>query len=85
MLPLPDPRVDASWGRPDRLRVSSQDSETVLFLPFLESEARESDKHNRASAKIRIDIAGTGNFIFARSRRTPNVQSEEHRRRAAEM
>jgi hypothetical protein len=80
MLPLSEPGAEASRGPSDRSRVPLKDPQSFSFLPVLETEAREAEEHGEARARVRIELAGTGNFIFARSRRTRRVQPEEHRR-----
>src|SRR5712692_407758 len=85
MLPLSEPSADASGSGPDCCGMTLKDSQPVSFLPVLETEAREPEEHGRASARIPIEFAGTGNFIFARSRRARRVRPEEHRRGAGEV
>src|SRR5256886_4325971 len=85
MLPLAEPRVAASGRGPDRRGVPPEGSQSLGLLAFPKAEPGESKEHGRASAWIRIELADTGNFIFARSRRALRVQPEEHRRRPAEM
>ena len=85
MLALSEPGVQTSRGRSDRGRVRLEDPQTVSFLPVLETEAGKPEEHDEASARIPIELAGTGNFISARRRRAIRVQPEEHRRGTAEM
>jgi len=51
--------------------MSSQDPQSLAFLPLPESEPRESHEHGEASALVCIELAETGNFMSARSRRAP--------------
>src|SRR5437879_4099816 len=85
MLTLAEPRVPASGRGPDRRSVPPEDSESLGLLALPETEPGESKEHGRGSARIRIELAGTGNFMFARSRRPLRVQPEEHLRRPAEV
>src|SRR2546421_13083141 len=85
MLTLAEPRVAATRRRPDRVGMASEDSESLGLLAFPETEPGESKEHGGASARIRIELPDTGNFIFARSRRARRVQPEEYRRRPAEV
>src|SRR2546430_10271771 len=85
MLTLAEPRVAATGRLPDRVGVASEDSESLGLLALPETEPGESKEHGRGSARIRIELPQTGNFISARSRRAFRVQPEEHRRRPAEV
>src|SRR6266568_5602522 len=85
MLTLADPGVAATRRRPDCFGVASEDPQSLGLLALPETEPGESKEHGGASARIRIELAGTGNFIIARSRRAFRVQPEEHRRRPAEV
>src|SRR3989440_12499751 len=85
MLTLGEPRVAASGRGPDRRSVPPEDSESLGLLAFPETEPGESKELGGASARIRIELPDTGNFISARSRRALRVQPEEYRRRPAEV
>src|SRR5204862_2525882 len=77
--------IAATRRCPDCFGMVSEDSESLGLLALSETESCKSKEHGGASARIRIELAQTGNFIFARSRRALRVQPEEHRGRPAEV
>src|SRR6266566_5630336 len=85
MLTLAEPGIAATRRCPDCFGMASEDSESLGLLALSETESSKSKEHGERSARIRIELPETGNFISARRRRAFRVQPEEHRRRPAEV
>src|SRR5207237_3828923 len=70
MLTLAEPGIAATRRRPNRVGMASEDSESLGLLALSETESSESKEHGERSARIRIELPETVNFISTRRRRS---------------